>query len=59
MTTKKKTSAKVPVVLSRLPDGPREYHGIMGQYIVQRVLVRVAYPRSGTRTTQRSNTSGL
>jgi len=35
------------VVLSRKSDDLREYHGSNGDYVVRRVLVRTAYPKSG------------
>lgn len=45
MTRAKKSAVKV--VLLRRDDGLREYHGSSGDYLVRRVLIRTAYPKSG------------
>lgn len=55
MARKKESAAKskrterttARVVLSRESADLREYHGDKGHYMVRRVLVRTAYPRSG------------
>ena len=49
MTRTKKSTAKSKrtVVLSRKAADLHEYHGSNGDYVVRRVLLRTAYPKSG------------